>query len=128
MEVYTDAARDDDIAAMAWRIVLDDGDTIEDSRYITGNYTSMEAEYFALLDGLRIARRYGQKVSVYTDCEPLVRKMRVPDDDLEWHERREGCHRLLQKFESWEMEWTPRSNNSRADRLAYEALERGRRS
>lgn len=128
MDVYTDAARDDEVAAMGWVIVLEDGERIEDSRYLHGEYTSMESEFFALLDGLRFARRQDEStVCVYTDCEPLVEKMRVPDEDEDWFDRRRGCHRLLNKFEDWEMNWTPRSSNSRADRLAYEALERGRR-
>lgn len=126
MRVYTDAARDGEVAAFAWKIVLDGG-TIEGSRYILEDCTSMEAEYYALLDGLRHARRHGNEVKVFTDCQPLVDKMRVPDaSDDDWYKRRQGCHRLLNKFEEWELEWTPRSSNSRADRLAYEALERGR--
>jgi len=127
MKVYTDAARDDEVAGMGWVIVLDDGETIEGNRYMLGDYTSMEAEYFALLDGLRYARRHGSEVEVFCDCEPLVEKMRVPDAySNDWYDRRRGCHRLLRKFDSWELEWTPRSSNSNADRLAYEALEAGR--
>jgi len=129
MKVYTDAARDDDIAAMAWVIVLDSGREITGNRYMVGNYTSMEVEYFALLDGLRHARRHGDTVDVHADCKPMIQKMRVPDgNSQDWYDRRQGCHRLLQKFDSWSMNWMPRSNNSQADRLAYEALEEGRQS
>lgn len=128
MKVYTDAARDDEVAGMGWVIVLN-GEKIEGNRFIHGDYTSMEAEYFALLDGLRFARRHSTgEVEVFCDCKPLVEKMRVPDGySQDWYDRRHGCHRLLQKFESWELEWTPRSGNTGADRLAYEALEEGRR-
>lgn len=128
MRVYTDAARDDDVAGMGWIIELD-GQTLNGRRFMLGNYTSMEAEYFAMMDGLRFAKREStEQVQVYVDCEPLVTKMRVPSDDDTWYERRRGCHRLLHKFDDWEMEWTPRSSNSEADRLAYEALENGRRN
>lgn len=127
MKLYTDAARDDEIAGLGWEIVLDDGETISDSRYVEGHHTSMEAEYYALLDGLRKARGHGEEIEVFCDCKPLIEKMRVPDGyNQEWYDRRCGCHRLLNKFESWELEWTPRASNSTADRLAYEALERGR--
>jgi probable phosphoglycerate mutase len=128
MELYTDAARDDAVAGMGWVIILDSGEKIEDRRYVYGTYTSMEVEYFALLDGLRYARRHGTgEITVFSDCKPLIQKMRVPDgNDDEWYKRRRGCHRLLNKFDSWELEWTPRSSNSNADRLAYEALEDGR--
>jgi ribonuclease HI len=128
MRVYTDAARDDEVAGMGWVIVTDDGQR-EGSRYMLGTYTSMEVEYFALLDGLRHARRYGNTVEVYSDCQPLVEKMRVPDgNSQDWYDRRRGCHRLLNKFEDWELDWTPRSANADADRLAYEALEEGRQA
>jgi ribonuclease HI len=113
---------------MGWQIVFDDDVSIEDSRFIEANHTSMEAEYYALLEGIRYARRHGDEVEVFCDCKPLVEKMRVPDSNEDWYERRRGCHRLLQKFERWELEWTPRSANTKADRLAYEALERGRQS
>lgn len=130
MRVYTDAARDDDVAGMGWEIVLSNGETHEHSRYLVGNYTSMEAEYFALLDGLRYARRHDEnEIEAYCDCKPLVQKMRVPDgNSQDWYERRRGCHRLLNKFDEWELEWMPRGSNETADRLAYEALEAGRRA
>lgn len=129
MRVFTDASRDDAIVGLGWEIILDDGSTINGKRWLVGDYTSMEGEYFALLDGLRYARRYGSDVEVYCDCQPLVEKMRVPDGTSEdWYNRRRGCHRLLNKFDSWELEWTERKNNENADRLAYEALEEGRQA
>lgn len=128
MKLYTDAACDDNIVAMGWEIIFD-GNVVEGNRYMVGDYTSMQAEYFALLDGLRHARRYSDEVEVFCDCKPLIKKMRVPDgNSQDWYDRRRGCHRLLQKFDSWELEWTPRASNTRADRLAYEALEEGRQS
>lgn len=129
MQVYSDAARDSEITGLGWEVITRDNHSIDGSRYIVGEFTSMQAEYFALLDGIRYARDHGgDRVEVFTDCKPLIQKMRVPDgNDQEWYDRRRGCHRLLNKFDSWELEWTPRSTNTRADRLAYEALERGRR-
>lgn len=126
MQIYTDAARDESISGLGWAIYLDD-ETISGNRYLTGNFTSMEAEYYALLDGLRFARRESlESVDVRLDCKPLVQKMRVPDDDKLWYDRRQGCHRLLNKFDRWTMVWVPRSSNELANRLAYEALEEGR--
>lgn len=105
-----------------------DGRTIEGNRYMVGNYTSMEAEYYALLDGIRIASYEGREaINVYTDCKPLVQKMRYPDNNNdEWYTRRRGAHWLLNKFEDWSLNWIPRENNESANRLAYEALEKGR--
>lgn len=127
MKVHTDASRDTDISGMGWQIVFDGGETMEGCRYIVGEYTSMEAEYFAMLDGLRMARRHGDEVEVFVDCEPLVHKMEEPDGtDDDWYQRRRGCLRLLRKFDSWSLEWKPRETNATADRLAYEALQKGR--
>lgn len=126
MRLYTDAARDDEVVGLGWEIVLSD-ETIEGRRSFEGSHTSMESEYYALLDGLRHARRHGtDEIEVFVDCKPLVEKMRVPDEDRDWYDRRQGCHRLLNKFNDWSLEWTPRSSNTNADRLAYEALEEGR--
>lgn len=128
MRLYTDAARDGDVAGFGWEIITDSG-AFEGSRYSFDDCTSMEAEYYALLDGLRHARRQDEAdIEVFTDCKPLIHKMEEPDADEDWCARREGCLRLLNKFDSWELEWTPRSSNSTADRLAYQALEEGRQS
>lgn len=129
MKVYTDAARDDDITGLGWTIIHDDY-TNTGNRYMVGNYTSMEAEYYALVEGIRLASFEGRdSIEVYSDCKPLIQKMRVPDGENEdWYTRRRGAHWLLNKFDSWTLNWVPRDNNESANRLAYEALETGRRS
>lgn len=125
--MYTDGARDDDIAAMGWRIECD-GDVEENHRYMLGEYTSMEAEYYALVDGLRHALRRGNEIMVFTDCEPLVEKMRYSTaGDGEWYERKCGVDRLLDKFEWWQIEWIPRTQNEAANTQASLALRKGRR-
>lgn len=95
-----------------------------------GTYTSMEAEYHALTEALRVASIESDSrecVEAYTDCEPLVTKMRVPDGNSdEWYSRRQGCHWLLNKFDDWELEHVPRSHNQKADELAKNALLAGR--
>lgn len=127
MRVYTDAARDDRIVATGWKIILSDGTEQKGNRFLNEQRTSMEAEYMALLDGLRFARRFDEaRVEVFVDCQPLLTKMRVPDENKDWYDRRRGCHRLLNKFDEWSMEWTPRKHNSDADEMASLALERGR--
>lgn len=128
--IYSDAARDDAISGLGY--VIEGEVTIEGKRFLTGHYTSMEAEYHALTEALRVAsinsedREY---VEAYTDCQPLVTKMRVPDGNSEdWYDRRRGCHRLLRKFDDWSLEYTSRSANEDAHRLAREALFEGRES
>lgn len=123
MNLYTDAARDGSVTGVAWKIVAGQ-ETITGKRYIFGNFTSMEAEYFALLDGLRHARRFDtDEVIAHTDCKPLIDKMQSPESD--WYDRKQGCIRLLNKFDSWELCYIPRDLNSAHD-LAYSALEDGR--
>jgi ribonuclease HI len=127
MRVLTDGACDDSIAGIGWCVFTED-ENVKGKRYLVGDYTSMESEYYALLDGLRYARRESREsVTIRCDCKPLVEKMRVPDGNSEdWYKRRQGFHRLANKFDNWELEWMPRSSNDEADRLAYEALEQGR--
>lgn len=130
MKLYTDASRDDDIAGLGWVVTLDDGSVIEESRYMLGEYTSMESEYYALLDGIRhSAKRPDTELAIHVDCQPLVNKMRYPDSDNElWERRRQGFLWLANKFDVWSIEWVPREANESANRLAFEALERGRRA
>lgn len=127
-QLYTDASRGDEVIGLGWYVVLDDARTVENYRWIIGDFTSMEAEYYALLDGLRCAKRYSTgNIEVYNDCEPLIWKMEYPDNHNQtWRDRRRGCQRLLSKFESWELNHTPRACNTKADNLAGTALDIGR--
>lgn len=127
MKIYTDGARDENVIGLGWVLDWDEG-WVRDNRYMIGTFTSMEAEYYALLDGLRHAYyQTNEPIVVYIDCEPIIDKMRIPDAySNTWYDRRQGCHRLLNKFEDWEMEWIPRAKNTNANRMAYEALEAGR--
>ena len=92
--------------------------------------TSMEAEYYALVEGLRLAAMLSEDcegIDAYVDVKPLVTKMRRPDGKSEvWRTRRRGCHWLLNKFDSWELSWQPRSKNGKAHDLAQTALDDGR--
>lgn len=117
------------MVGIGWKIISSDGEEIEGNRYLRGSYSSMEAEYIALIEGLRVAKQFDDdSIELLCDCRPLLKKMRSPDEDDDWRKRRRGCQRLLKKFKHHEIEWTPRSRNAEADRLAYEALEKGRRA
>ncbi len=99
----------------------------EVSRYL-GHKTNNQAEYWALLLGLREAERLGGKIlRIFTDSELVERQVkgiyRVKDLDLK------ALHRTvlqtLRAFSSFEIESVPREENKEADRLANEAIERG---
>lgn len=96
------------------------------SRYL-GHQTNNEAEYWALLIGLREARRWGGgTISIFTDSELISRQVkgiyRVKDPGLK------GLHKEvlenLKAFSSFVIESIPREENREADRLANEAIRR----
>jgi len=98
----------------------------EVSRYL-GHKTNNQAEYWALLLGLREAKRLGKKsLHIFTDSELVERQIkgiyRVRDLDLK------ALHRAvlqnLKTFSSVEIESIPREENREADRLANEAIQR----
>jgi len=98
----------------------------EVSQYL-GHKTNNQAEYWALLLGLREAKRLGRKsLHIFTDSELVERQIkgiyRVRDLDLK------ALHRAvlqnLKTFSSVEIESIPREENREADRLANEAIQR----
>ena len=128
--IYVDAARDDQIAGLGY--VIRGEVSIEGHKYLTGHYTSMEAELHALLEAVRLASidsEYREYCEVYTDCKPLVTKVcgSQPERD-DWAEYRTSAQWLLDKFDSWEVNYTARSHNEQAHELAREALFEGRES
>lgn len=126
--VHTDASRGDQCSGLGY--VLSGQIETSGNMVLMGTHTSMEAEYYALIEGLRIASiesddRSG--VVAYTDAKPLVTKMREPDgNSQDWYDRRKSCHWLLNKFDSWELEYVPREHNEDAHQLARTALFEGR--
>jgi ribonuclease HI len=95
-------------------------------RYL-GNKTNNEAEYWALLLGIREAKRLGgASIRVFTDSELIARQVkgvyRVKDVKLK------ALHKTviqdLKGFSSFEIESIPREQNREADRLANEAIQR----
>jgi ribonuclease HI len=99
-------------------------------RYFEGEFTSMEAEHLALVEGLRIAANRSESreyCEAYSDAKPLVNKMRGSERCLdEWAERRASCQWLLDKFDSADLYYCPRGCNEDAHELARTALRRGR--
>lgn len=98
----------------------------EVSRYL-GHKTNNEAEYWALLLGLREAKRLGgEALQIFTDSELVERQIkgvyRVKDLDLK------ALHKTvienLKTFSSFEIESIPRKENKEADRLANQAIQR----
>jgi ribonuclease HI len=102
-----------------------------DSKFFEGEYTSMEAEFLAIVEALRVASvNFSTETSVtlYSDAKPLVRKMRGNEkcsDD--WREYRESYEWLSSKFDDTEIRYCQRSDNEDAHQLARRGLETGRK-
>ncbi|AGM11442.1 RNAse HI [Halogranum tailed virus 1] len=135
MKLYTDASKGEGVFGLGYVINLKTGGRIEGKHYVEGDYTSMEAEWHGLMQGLEVAQEqvtaYDDTIRVVVDCQPLVDKIRDPDDmyDDKWFEYRRLALRKLFEFEEWELEWEERSTteqNKTANRLAREALWQGR--
>lgn len=95
--------------------------------YYLGHKTNNEAEYEALLLGLKEARRLGgESIHIYTDSELIERQVRgvyrVKELRLKILHRR--VTEMIREFASCEMEFIPRSKNQEADLLANLAIER----
>jgi len=98
----------------------------EVSRYL-GHKTNNQAEYLALLLGLREAKRLGRKsLHIFTDSELVERQIkgiyRVRDLDLKVLHR--AVLQNLKTFSFVKIESIPREENREADRLANEAIQR----
>jgi ribonuclease HI len=98
----------------------------EVSRYL-GHKTNNEAEYWALLLGLRAAKRLkGDRIRIFTDSQLVERQIkgvyRVKDLNLRTLHGR--VIQNLQAFSSFEIESVPREENREADRLANQAIQR----
>ena len=112
--------------AGAWMTNGSGGKRMEISRYL-GRKTNNEAEYWALLLGLREARRRGVKsIQVFTDSELIEKQVngvyRVKHSNLK------GLHKMvtqdLKEFSSFKIQSIPREQNQEADRLANQAIQR----
>jgi ribonuclease HI len=98
----------------------------EVSRYL-GHKTNNEAEYWALLLGLREAKRLrGDRIKIFTDSQLVERQVkgvyRVKDLNLRTLHGR--VIQNLKAFSSCEIESVPRDENEEADRLANQAIQR----
>ena len=97
---------------------------VEMSQYL-GHKTNNEAEYWALLLGLREAKRLGGRfIRIFTDSELIERQVkglyRVKDLKLKILHKK--VIQNLRAFSSFAIESIPREQNREADRLANLAI------
>lgn len=96
------------------------------SEYL-GKRTNNEAEYLALLLGLRKAKRIGARsIYIFTDSELLEKQIRglyrVKDPELKKLHKK--VIQNLNGFSSFEIKFIPREMNKEADFLANQAIKK----
>jgi ribonuclease HI len=101
--------------------------TVDEIAKEIGPATHNVAEYRALIEGLRLARRHGvQRIRVYMDSELVVDQMNCVSAVK--HERLKDLHNeastLFAQFKDRRISWVPREMNAEADRLVGDALAR----
>lgn len=99
-------------------------ETITDGRPLD-DHTNNEAEYKALLDGLREAHDTGiTHILIKGDSQLIVRQVtgeyNCNAENLVPH--LENAHALLEDFETWSIEHIPRDENNKADAAANAAI------
>lgn len=90
-----------------------------------GPATHNVAEYEALIEGLKLARRHGiERLRVYMDSELVVEQMNGRSDVKQAHlrTRHDAATRLAGEFDSIRFAWVPREMNSQADGLVRAAF------
>jgi ribonuclease HI len=128
VDLYTDgASRGNPGQAGAGLILLDDkGNIIFESKMYLGTCTNNEAEYRALIFGLKEALRLNLTlVNIHLDSELVVRQMegiyKIKNRNL--GQFASEAKKLLSSFEKYNIKHVPRHRNSEADRLANEAID-----
>jgi ribonuclease HI len=100
-------------------ILLEDNHVLKEiSRKLDGIGTNNEAEYSALIEGLKQALALGwTEILVQGDSKLVVNQVagswKVNKDNLK--PLNEEAKKLLSKFQSVKVEWIPREKNARAD-------------
>lgn len=112
-------------AAIGWVLATDDGIVAEHGETI-GRKTNNQAEYLALINGLRAAKDHGfDDITIHGDSELIIEQLRGNYDtnDPTLREHRVDARELLTQFEHWSATHIPRALNDRADDLANDALD-----
>ena len=112
-------------AGIGIRIERASGEVLEEVSRRIGRATNNEAEYAALLEGLRHATTYQPtRILIRSDSQLLTRQIvgeyRVKSAHLK--PRYREALALLRTFPEWEIEHVPREDNTSADRLARDAV------
>lgn len=112
-------------AAIGWVLLSGDGIIAEAGERI-GQATNNQAEYQALIEGLKVASEYGlDDIHIRGDSELIVKQVTgtYAVDNPTLKEFRVTVRELLRDFDDWSITHIPRELNERANDLASEALD-----
>jgi ribonuclease HI len=112
--------------AGVWITDKDGKGLAEICRYL-GHKTNNEAEYWALLIGVREAKKLGgESIQVFTDSELVAKQVKglYRVRNLNLKSLHKAVIESLKGFSSFEIVSVPRERNREADRLANQAIER----
>jgi ribonuclease HI len=104
-----------------------DGKKISEVSRFLGHKTNNQAEYLALLLGLREAKRLGGRtLQIFTDSELVERQIKgvYRVRDLNLKALHKAVLQNLKTFAFFEIQAIPREENKEADRLANQAIQR----
>jgi len=127
VKLYTDGASRGNPGKAGGGVVIENGKSEEHSFYF-GVRTNNEAEYLALIEGLKLALARGAgELEIFMDSLLVVRQLQ---GDYKVKNSRirplfEEARRLLSKLGSWSISHVDRSENKRADKLANKAINLG---
>jgi ribonuclease HI len=99
--------------------------TVAQISKVIGPATHNEAEYQALIEGLKLARDHGiRRIRVFLDSELVVDQMSGVSAVRQAHlaHLHKAASSLVDLFDSFRISWVPREMNAEADRLVKDAL------
>jgi len=117
-------------AGAGWVILDDQGRELAAKGMFLGHCTNNVAEYRALLAGLREASSLGcRRLEVRLDSELIVRQLqgRYQVKHPKLKPLFAEAKVLLANFATWNAEHVPREQNRRADALANQGIDNGRK-
>ncbi len=130
LTLYVDGgARGNPGPAAAGVVLRDEGGTpVLEAGYLLGTLTNNQAEYSALLIGVRAARQAGaESLTIYSDSELMVKQLlgeyRVKAGGLK--PLFEDVQNQLLGLARWKIHHVLRDKNQRADELVNQALDTG---
>ena len=120
-EVYVDGVANQRGSRVGLILVSPERITIEKSLRLNFSATNNEVEYEALLMGMTMVQKMGEKaVKVFSDSKLVMGQVRgdLEARDLRMQEYLYQVRSIQEKFEIFDLSHVPRSGNTHADSLA----------